>query len=531
VSEASFAERLARATQAATQRAAPAAAARTSGVSLEAVAWALFGAVIVLAVFLRVWRIDAIGYNSDEAVYAGQAAAIANVPELEPYFPIFRAHPLLFQTIHSIGYQLGAGDWFGRLLAGAFGLATVILVFEVGRLLYGRRAGAIAAVFMALMPYHVVVSRQVLLDGPQTFFLTLTLYFLVRFAIHRRSAWLYAAGGAMGLSVLSKETSILVVGAAYAFFALSPEVGARLRDLALASGLMVAAMAAYPLSLQLAGHSRSGHAYLAYQLFRRPNHDWTFYAANVPKAMGFLVVALAVAGLVLYRKRISWRETLLVSWILVPALFFQLYPVKGFQYLLPTAPAVALLAARTLAFWSPALELRGRRVPTLAPALLATFLVAVSLAIPSWERTQVAPSATFLAGSGGVPGGREMGRWIRSHVPEGATFLTIGPSMANIVQFYGHRRAYGLSVGTNPLRRNPAYDPLPNPDFSIRSNDVQYIVWDAFSAHRTSFFTNKLLGYVRRYNGRAVHTQSIEVATRAGNPVHKPVMVVYAVRP
>ena len=28
---------------------------------------------------------------------------------------------------------------------------------------------------MALMPYHVVVTRQVLLDGPMTFFATLTL--------------------------------------------------------------------------------------------------------------------------------------------------------------------------------------------------------------------------------------------------------------------------------------------------------------------------------------------------------------------
>ena len=67
-------------------------------------------------------------------------------------------------------------------------------------------------------------------------------------------------------------------------------------------------------------------------------------------------------------------------------------------------------------------------------------------------------------------------------------------------------------------------------DASIRANDVQYVVWDTFSAQRTSFFTSKLLGYVRRYNGRVVHTQSIELATSLGNRVRKPVMVVYAVR-
>ena len=31
--------------------------------------------------FLRIWQINAMGYNTDEAVYAGQAAAIAGVED------------------------------------------------------------------------------------------------------------------------------------------------------------------------------------------------------------------------------------------------------------------------------------------------------------------------------------------------------------------------------------------------------------------------------------------------------------------
>jgi 4-amino-4-deoxy-L-arabinose transferase-like glycosyltransferase len=481
------------------------------------------------ALFLRLWGLDALGYNSDEAVYAGQAAAIADLPDLKPFFPIFRAHPLLFQTIHSIGYHFWEADVLGRLLASAFGAATVFLVYRIGLLLYGRKAGVIAALLLALMPYHVLVSRQVLLDGPSTFFATLTLYLIALYSDSPRRTWLFAAGGAMGLAFLGKETSILMVGAAYAFFALSPEVGARVKDLALALGVMVAVVLAYPLSLHLAGRSKSGENYLAYQLFRRPNHDWTFYPATVPVAMGIGVVIVAVVGLWLLRRETSWRETLLLCWIAVPALFFQLYPVKGFQYLLPTAPAVALLAGRTLGRWAPGWRIgpvAGRLVP-----LALVVVLAASLAVPSWTRTHPSVSGSFLAGSGGVPGGREVGRWIRRNVPEGAQFLTVGPSMANIVQFYGHRRAYGLSVGTNPLRRNPAYDPLPNPDLSIRANDVQYVVWDAFSASRSTFFSNKLLDYVRRYNGRAVRTESLLVKTDSGKRVRKPLIVVYSVRP
>lgn len=42
------------------------------------------------------------GFNSDEAVHAGQAAGIAVHSALAPYSPVFRAHPLFFQTVLSL---------------------------------------------------------------------------------------------------------------------------------------------------------------------------------------------------------------------------------------------------------------------------------------------------------------------------------------------------------------------------------------------------------------------------------------------
>jgi Dolichyl-phosphate-mannose-protein mannosyltransferase len=485
---------------------------------------------VAAAVFLRLWQINRLGFNSDEAVYAGQAASIANVPDLKPFFPIFRAHPLLFQTMLSIGYRFGTGDLFARLFADLFGAGAVVVTYLTGSTLYGRRAGVIAALLLALMPYHVVVSRQVLLDGPMTFFATLALYLVARSVVGRAPVWLFAAAAAMGLAVLSKETSILMVGGAYVFFALSPEVGMRSRDLAIALGGMMLVILAYPLTLRLAAHSRSGQQYLAYQLFRRPNHGWSFYPATVPEAIGPLVVLAAGAGLWLLRRNISWRETLLLSWIAAPALFFQLYPVKGFQYLLPCAPPVAMLAGRTLALWRPRISFRGLRLSPTAVSTSLAVIVAVSIAIPSWQRIHPTSSGTFLAGSGGVPGGRSLGHWIGAQIPQGAELLTVGPSMANIVEFYGHRRAWALSVGPNPLHRNPAYDPLPNPDKAIRTNEVQYVVWDAFSASRTHFFSNKLLGYARRYHGRILHTEWLTISDGHGGTVRKPLIVVYGVR-
>ena len=224
----------------------------------------------------------------------------------------------------------------------------------------------------------------------------------------------------------------------------------------------------------------------------------------------------------------------MLAWIAVPVGFFQLFPVKGFQYLLPTAPAVAILAARFLAHWDPPAPRSSPRLRLLrgAPVMpVLSGLVAVSLVIPSWQLVQPPQGSTFLAGSGGVPGGREAGRWIAENVPVGARMMSLGPSMANILQFYGHRKIYGLSVSPNPLHRNPVYEAMKNPDRLIRDNELQYIVWDAFSADRSPFFSRKLIRYIERYNGRVVHTQTVPVKTAAGEPAQKPIITIYEVRP
>ncbi len=102
--------------------------------------------------------------------------------------------------------------------------------------------------------------------------------------------------------------------------------------------------------------------------------------------------------------------------------------------------------------------------------------------------------------------------------------------MANILQFSGERTVLALSVSPNPLHRNPAYVPVDNPDLLLRSGQVQYLVWDAYSAARTSYFSRRLMTYIRRYQGRIAHVQSVTVATGHG-PVTRPVIVIYQVTP
>jgi 4-amino-4-deoxy-L-arabinose transferase-like glycosyltransferase len=210
------------------------------------------------AVALRLWHINALGFNSDEAVYSGQGAAIAGAPQLSKLFPVFRAHPLLFQLATSLMYRIRVSDLSPRLLAVAFGLATVVVGYAAGARFYGRRAGVITALLLAVMPYLVVVNRQALLDGPMAFFSVLGLWFMARFAAENRRWLLYAAGASLGLAFISKETAIVLLPAAYAFLAVTPRVRVRLKEIAIFFGCFGAVALPYPVSLAVAGGSSSG---------------------------------------------------------------------------------------------------------------------------------------------------------------------------------------------------------------------------------------------------------------------------------
>jgi 4-amino-4-deoxy-L-arabinose transferase-like glycosyltransferase/putative flippase GtrA len=518
----------------------------------------LLAGILFVAAIVRLWAMTSVGLNNDEAVYAGQGAALAGDPVDSTLFAIFRAHPLLVQFLFSIPYRLiGVNDITPRLIAVAFGVAGVALCYATANLLYGRRAGLIAAAVLAFMPYHVIVTRQALLDGPETTLFLLAVYMLTRFCLTQRSRWLYSAAFAAGMTVLAKETAILLVPVVGAFLLLTPQIRVGFRRLVVSGLIFVIAVAPYPASILIGKGTSAAQSFLLWQILRQPNHTWTFYADVLPSAMGPLILIAAAAGLVIAIRQAGWQDRLLVAWIGVPIAFFELWPVKGFQYLLPISPAVAILVGLT--FDRLFRRAAGAAEPAPAPAravpdsdripaeptaagrsmrprlagLAAALLVVTvaSIAVPTALAVNSTTMTSSLAGTGGLPGGREAGLWIRDNVPQGAVFLTEGPTLANIVEFYGQRRAYGLSVSPNPLRRNPAYDPINNPDRALQLDQIQYIATDVWSAQRSAFFDTLLRRYVARYHGHLVYEQRAQVRDYSGNVSTGVVIQIYEVRP
>ena len=65
----------------------------------------------MLSLSLRLVNIGDHGFNSDEAIYSGQAGSLAGLEEFNQHFSLFRAHPLLLQFFISIAFTLfGVSD-------------------------------------------------------------------------------------------------------------------------------------------------------------------------------------------------------------------------------------------------------------------------------------------------------------------------------------------------------------------------------------------------------------------------------------
>ena len=507
-----------------------------SRLALDLLSYAAVFAVVLVGAVVRLHALGAIGFNSDEAVYAGQAAALAGHADYAKFFAIFRAHPLLVQFLLSISFQFGVSDVAGRLVSVFFGLAAIPLMYLLGRLLFTRAVGVIAAATLALLTYHVVVTRQVLLDGPETTLFLLSMYLLARYAATSMPRYLYVAAVAGGLAFLAKETAILVLPVAGAFMLMTPSMKLGWRRIAAAIGLYAVTISPYPISVAISGASGTAREFLLWQVLRRPNHSFTFYAEILPGAIGLVLLLLAIAGVVMAVRKGTWQDRLLLAWIFVPLIFFQVWPVKGYQYLLPIMPPVIVLAVRVvkpLTRWffdvSDPGRWRLRLAPVAAPAVAALLLL--SLGLSTILAVQQPAALGSLAGTGGLPGGREAGRWIDENLPEGAAFMTIGPTLSNVIQFYGHRRSQGLSVSPNPLHRNPAYDPIRNPDDSIRTLRIQYVAFDIWSASRSKFFAAVLMRYVTKYHGRLIYEQQAKTRAADGSPRSETVIRIYEVRP
>lgn len=157
-------------------------------------------------------------YHPDEPIKAMSAVELVRgrIPPRfnHPHFMLFFTAPFLY-----LGQHLGVHAILAaRAAVATLGVATVCLLFVIGRMLAGRIAGFAAALIYATAPLAVVAAHDFKEDIPLSFWLTVQLFFLIRYLRSAHPRDLLLAAVAFGASVGTKYTGLiaapLVVGAA-----------------------------------------------------------------------------------------------------------------------------------------------------------------------------------------------------------------------------------------------------------------------------------------------------------------------------
>lgn len=169
-------------------------------------------AILGAAAGLRLWGLGQTGLWLDEGI----SVWFASQP-LDQFFAYlrFEANPALFYLLLKAWLSLGQGDLWVRLLPALLGTASVGLVYILGRRLFASKgAGLIAALLIALSPFHLHYSQEV---RPYILWFGLTalaLLMLLRWVETRRLLFLAGYAGATALSFYTHYSAAFYLPAA-----------------------------------------------------------------------------------------------------------------------------------------------------------------------------------------------------------------------------------------------------------------------------------------------------------------------------
>lgn len=185
----------------------------------------IIGIVLVAAAFLMLWNLGGTRLNHwDEAWYA---AVSHTMFVTNNYFtpmwntaPFFEKPPLYYWLTVINFYIFGVSDFSVRLTSAISGIATLFVVYQLGKELGNKYIGIMSVVVLLSSPMFLYRSRTGNLDILLLFFMTLALYSFVK-GLKKKPKWFLVMGISLALGFLTKgfiALYLLLVIAVYSIF-------------------------------------------------------------------------------------------------------------------------------------------------------------------------------------------------------------------------------------------------------------------------------------------------------------------------
>jgi hypothetical protein len=510
--------------------------------------------ILLVAAVARIHEIDfglPLNDHPDESVIIAKPLRMIE-QGLHPHYFVYPSVYFysLFVVFETAFQWPAAVDWFlpanvggasekirlyllGRLTTAIFGICTVLLLYPVGKRLYGKaRTGLLAALFLALNVQHIHNSMYITTDVPVAFFTVLCFYFAVRaYDGGRFSYWDLLAGLAAGLTASTKYNgaSILVVPALVVFFFFVNELRVPAAErriwpalwrlswrwvllwvvffLGFAIGTPYSVLDWQGFSSDFVwnlDHYSEGHA------GAMGSGNWWFYLSYLARqGMGFGQFGLALLGI----GALLWgrRQKDLLYLVFLGLYFYEIsaFTVRFTRNLLPVLPLLAIYAAvgleLVIAWIGGRGEVRSNRRRLAAAA--ATVILAGVFYYPVQDRV-------WEEIKGRRPySGELIAQWVPANIPDGATVAA---------ELYTPRIEWGnrLLVYQRFLHRKPMKWYL--------NHGVKYFIFNSYSYQRFYDFPKEYGNEIEEYERLFNHPKMVLLHTINEQDDHRgPIYKVY----
>jgi len=143
--------------------------------------------IVLLGAALRLFRLGAQSLWLDESL----SLVFASVP-LETSIEAILAdgvHPPLYYLVLRLFLYIGQSEGIARLPSAVFGILTIPLVYEIGRLCFDQKVGLLSALLLNLSPFHVWFSQDARMYAMAAFLTLASVYFFLRFLLGSHWRW------------------------------------------------------------------------------------------------------------------------------------------------------------------------------------------------------------------------------------------------------------------------------------------------------------------------------------------------------
>ena len=208
--------------------------------------FALVG-ILVFAFIIRVYYFYATKGQVlwwDEAEYMNMARAWAGTLNYD--YTFFAVRPVLLSLIISLFWRIGAGEYLARIFILLLSMASVFGTYLLGKEMFSKKIGLIAAFFMTVFYMCLFQTYRVLVDLPSLAFFTFSAFFIYRYFKTNKNKMLYIGAVLIGIGTLFRITTAMLLFAILAYLLITERLGfLKKKEMWIAAGIYLLILSPY----------------------------------------------------------------------------------------------------------------------------------------------------------------------------------------------------------------------------------------------------------------------------------------------